>query len=383
MALIRCPQCDTLHDLDDALLASGRRKMRCASCRTVFEASADESGREVTIAMPLPPREAAKGRAAGEFSRAELGEPPLGTRGGRDDENTDEATAQEAPDESAADDFDAMSAAMEPQASDADAEAAAMEAAMAGGSAAGEDISAEDLEALFADDAPAPPPAAVPGAGAEDADLMAQAMGEVPDSGEGAAAQGVAGEGQATEGENSEVPPLANAARRANRRDAGAKKTGRKTSGPGKGGRGMVAAMVMAAGFASVGSLVMLRDDVVRFIPGLATVFDRVGLATRAHGLDIVELQSQMMSEEGRETLEVTGRIINNTKRSLKLPVLRLAIRGSVGNELYVWTASADVPELAPGQATLFSRRLASPPPEAHSVMVRFVAKDDIVAAIR
>jgi hypothetical protein len=31
----------------------------------------------------------------------------------------------------------------------------------------------------------------------------------------------------------------------------------------------------------------------------------------------------------------------------------------------------------------MFRRHLASPPPESHSVLVRFVAKDDIVAAIR
>ena len=43
MALIRCPNCDTLHDLEGSFFASGPRKVRCASCRTIWEAVDPES----------------------------------------------------------------------------------------------------------------------------------------------------------------------------------------------------------------------------------------------------------------------------------------------------------------------------------------------------
>lgn len=367
-----------MHDLDDALLASGRRKMRCASCRTVFEAAADESEREVTIAMPLPPREAAKGKASAGMDSADLGTPDLGTNLGQDkaDDGADDDEPAAEP-EVAEDDADAMAAAMAGGMEDG-AEAATDFDQLGLNSGAGEDISADDLEALFADAAPAPDAA---GGEAGEVDPMAQAMGEAA-AAENADLLPAVGAGDA-EGTEGAVAPLPNTERRANRRDAGGQKKADKGSRARSGGRGMVAAMVMAAGFASVGSLVMLREDVVRFVPGLASVFGSIGLPTQMHGLDITELVSQMKTEDARETLEVTGRVVNNTKRAQKLPVLRLAIRGAMGNELYVWTANLDVPELAPGQGIGFSRRLASPPAESHSVMVRFVAKDDIVAAIR
>jgi predicted Zn finger-like uncharacterized protein len=344
MALIRCPSCDTMHDLDDAFLASGRRKVRCASCRTVFETSESESDSTVTIALPLPEPQAPRNAAAMVDVDAGL------------------ATAA-APEE-----------VFEPEIPEPAPSGEAMAEAPALSSAMDAEISADDLEALFADEAPAAPAADIKTADEQAESSAETAIGNDVDPAALAMEQDAAAAALAA----TEDP----AERRSRRAGNHAKPTRAAAAAPPPRG-GMIAAMVMAASIGTVATLVMLRQETVRLFPATSKMFDAVGLSASARGLDIVDVQSQMVIEDGRETLEVTGRVTNNAKTPQKLPVLRLSIRGGTGNELYVWTASADVQELAPGETTRFTRRLASPPPESHSVMVRFVAKDDIVAAIR
>ena len=127
MALIRCPQCDTLHDVEGSFFDAGPRKVRCAECRTVWEANDPDRVKRQPIVPTLelkvnPPEmraaEAKKANAAFEEPAIDFAL-PAETRA---DENH--------PDEAA--------------------------------------ISAEELEALFADEAkPVDPPAAATGASRE------------------------------------------------------------------------------------------------------------------------------------------------------------------------------------------------------------------------
>ena len=40
MITVRCPACDATYQLDDAKLAAGGRKLKCARCKTVWVADA-------------------------------------------------------------------------------------------------------------------------------------------------------------------------------------------------------------------------------------------------------------------------------------------------------------------------------------------------------
>jgi predicted Zn finger-like uncharacterized protein len=333
MALIRCPSCDTLHDLEGSFFASGARKVRCASCRTIWEAVDPESLRVTgTRSGPRVP----------EASEPEQDTQPL------DDL---ESGAMAAPL------GQGVPAGMPAAAGISEAPAAAAPEDM--------EISTRELEALFGE------PGAITGTGTP----RPEATGaEVPDFDPAslARAQDAAAEGK-------EPPALRERPRAAGPR-AGARppvgsKAGRKGSG--------VTVMLMAAGMGTLAVLGLLRTEAVELVPGVAPMLESIGLGVKAGALDIAEVHSRIMREEGRETLEVTGSITNIARAPRKVPVIRLSIRSATGQEIYVWTATADVAELAPGEKTLFRRRLASPPAESHAVMVRFVAKDDIVASIR
>lgn len=326
MALIRCPNCDTLHDLEGSFFASGARKVRCATCRTIWEATDPESGSGPSVVIPrlepniAPPEPVAEAAPAPE-------EIPL--------------------DQGA---IDAMDFSMpEPPAAE------------------GADISAEELEALFAEETkPAPPePEAAP-ATAEPVEFDPDSLARAQDAARAAAGEPSGEERRkwrrekhlaATEAHHRHFPP----ARKSN----------------------STAVMLMAAGVGTLATLGILRNEAVRLFPASAPIFEAVGLSVNPGNLDISDVRSRLVREEGRETLEVTGSVANLTKSPQKIPVMRLSIRSKTGQEIYVWTATADLAELGPGEKTVFRRRLASPPAESHSIMVRFVAKDDIVAAIR
>lgn len=341
MAFIRCPNCDTIHDLDALLFNGASRKVRCATCRTVWEA--DDPTKETGLAVGIP-----------ALNPAELR--PLPARAAKPAAGMEDA-AEPAPPESSS-----------PESPDAEsAEASAT-------------ISPDELEALFADtpvvaETPVPVAAESP---VPQAEIMTE---EIPDfdprslaraQDEALAAAGSSG----SYGNESEA---AREARRLKRLHASELHHRRDM----RAGARSAAAIVLAGGLATLATLFFFRNEVVRLVPESAALYEALAIAGERRTLDIRDVASTMVREGDRETLEISGTIANTSKSLQRIPILRLSIRNAAGQDLYVWTASADQAELTPGEATSFRRRLANPPAEAHSVMVRFVAKDDIVAAIR
>ncbi len=344
MALIRCPQCDTLHDVEGSFFAAGPRKVRCAECRTVWEASDPDSTRRKPLIPALDLKINPPEMRAAEAAKAAL-----------------------ALDEPAID----FGLPAEPRAEDTAEEAA---------------ISPEELEALFADEAKpfgAPSAATAPTGASRESLPGFDSPIEVPQtlSNQAFANQAFAGQSAADQATAAGEDEPEHRVNRRNRRLAAAEahhrheaKAAAKTSTTG---------IVLAAGIGTLAMLGILRHETVRLFPQTAPLFSAIGLSVSQHQLDIDNVRSRLTRENGLETLEVTGTIANLSKAALKIPVMRLSIRSTAGQEIYVWTATADMPELAPGEKTTFRRRLASPPADSHSVMVRFVAKDDIVASIR
>ncbi len=333
MALIRCPSCDTLHELEGSFFAAGPRKVRCASCREVWEAKDPES--PVSPIFVAPIREEAPALPEPEFDTAPALEPAL-----------DQAA------------IDAMDFSPEPPPTAApsiEEEPAA-------------DISPEELEALFASEAasePSRPEAATPASLEDIPAFDPESLARAQDA--------------------TLPPPLPEdpEERRQLRREKRLAATEAHHKHAVKSvRRSPVAAMAMAAGIGTLATIGFLHGEITRLFPASAPLFAAVGLAGNMNGLDIAEVRSKLVVENDRETLEVSGTIANVTRDKMKIPVLRLSIRSATGQEIYVWTATADRLELAPGEKTGFTRRLASPPTGAHSVLVRFVAKDDIVAAV-
>jgi len=121
------------------------------------------------------------------------------------------------------------------------------------------------------------------------------------------------------------------------------------------------------------------RADFVRAMPQTAAFYRWIGLPVNMRGLSFDDLTTASEQHEGLPILVVGGNIVNVTGKPEDVPHLRFAVRNAARQELYSWTAAPPRTVLPPGEAIAFHSRLASPPPDAHDVLVRFVNRYDIM----
>jgi hypothetical protein len=130
-------------------------------------------------------------------------------------------------------------------------------------------------------------------------------------------------------------------------------------------------------------ALIGWRADVVRFVPQTASLYAAIGLPVNLRGLAFRDVASATEAHEGMPMLVVEGTIVSAKERTVEVPRLRFAARNRNGQEIYAWTALPSRSVLAPGEILTFRASLASPPPEAHDVLVRFFHRRDRVAGIQ
>ncbi len=125
------------------------------------------------------------------------------------------------------------------------------------------------------------------------------------------------------------------------------------------------------------------RADFVRLMPQTASFYARLGLPVNLRGLAFENLSTATEQHEGVPILVVEGEIVNETHKIIDVPRLRFAVRNPARQEIYSWTAVLPRTLLPPGDAVPFRTRLASPPPDAYDVLVRFLNRNDIYAGSR
>ncbi len=129
--------------------------------------------------------------------------------------------------------------------------------------------------------------------------------------------------------------------------------------------------------------LVGWRGNVVRAFPQTDSFYKLVGLPVNLRGLAFDGITTATERHEGVPVLVVEGNIVNSARRFVDVPRLKFVVRNAARQEIYSWTAVASRTPLPPGEAVSFRTRVASPPPAAHDVVLRFVDRRDIVAAVR
>ena len=125
------------------------------------------------------------------------------------------------------------------------------------------------------------------------------------------------------------------------------------------------------------------RDDFVRAMPQTASFYAWLGLPVNIRGLDFENLATTTEQHEGVPILVIGGNVVNITGRTETVPHLRFAVRNAAQQEIYAWTAVPPLALLPSGRGVAFHTRLASPPPDAHDVVVRFLNRNDVLAGAR
>jgi hypothetical protein len=137
-----------------------------------------------------------------------------------------------------------------------------------------------------------------------------------------------------------------------------------------------------AAMGALVLALLIWRVDVVRLLPQTAAFYKLVGLDVNLRGLRFKDVKITSETVEGKPVLVIEGVITGESNKPVELPRLRFSVRDAQGAEIYAWNAVLEQPVLRPGEKAVFKSRLASPPPEARNIDVRFFSKRDLAAHI-
>jgi predicted Zn finger-like uncharacterized protein len=128
--------------------------------------------------------------------------------------------------------------------------------------------------------------------------------------------------------------------------------------------------------------LVGWRNDVVRLLPQTASLYATLGIPVNLRGLAFENIKMSREAHDGVTVLVVEGSIVNVTGKAVEVPRLRLAVRNESKNEIYTWTTLPARSVLGPAETLPFRSRLASPPPEARDVLLRFFGRRDLVAGL-
>jgi len=317
--LIVCPSCATSYDVEPARLEPDGRQVRCVRCRTVWHAEPNRAARLLAAAEALGP-------------------------GGPDEPAEAPAFGDQAPTIASADPVD------ESEWSDQALEAEE-------GTAGGGDSVAPAMQGAAATDVSGTPAVEAPSIAPEDMDA-----GRPPIDIE------TADHGEASRPEAKDIESYA--ARLSQR----AGKQRRRLWSLSRLQTAILALIIIDA------VIVGWRRDIVRMLPQTASFYSLLGLPVNLRGLVFDDVTTSTEQHDGVPILVVQGTIVNRTSAVSDVPRLKLQVRNSVRQEIYAWTAAPPRATLAAYQAVAFRTRLASPPPEAADVLVRFVTRRDIVA---
>jgi hypothetical protein len=100
-------------------------------------------------------------------------------------------------------------------------------------------------------------------------------------------------------------------------------------------------------------------------------------------GLTFDGVATTTEQHEGVPILVVEGNVVNSARKVVDVPRLKFIIRNAARQEIYSWIAVLSRTPLPPGEVLPFRTRLASPPPDAHDLIVRFVTRHDFVSGAR
>ena len=127
-------------------------------------------------------------------------------------------------------------------------------------------------------------------------------------------------------------------------------------------------------------ALIGARNEIVRYLPQTASLFSAIGLPVNLRHLEFDNVRIARETADGTAILVVQGSVVSTASKPVKVPLLRFAARNKAGQEVYTWSLRPDRNILQPGERLDFRSRLAAPPKDAATVMVRFFTANDVMA---
>jgi predicted Zn finger-like uncharacterized protein len=150
-------------------------------------------------------------------------------------------------------------------------------------------------------------------------------------------------------------------------------------SGPSK-SFGFSPSIAIAAMAALAVALVVWRNDVVRLLPQTAAFFQFTGLGVNLRNLAFEDVRISTEMVNGNRVFLIEGAIAPTSRKAVEIPRLRFVVQDARGADIYAWNSVVEQDVIKPGEKIAFKSRLASPPADAHSVVVRFFNRRDLAS---
>lgn len=125
-------------------------------------------------------------------------------------------------------------------------------------------------------------------------------------------------------------------------------------------------------------AIMVWRADIVRLMPQTATFFETIGLGVNLRGLVFTDTTIGHEMVGNTNVMLIEGAVQAIASKSVDVPRLRFGVQDANGQEIFSWTAILDQPYLRAGDKAFYKTRLAAPPAEARSVLVRFLNRSDV-----
>jgi len=119
-------------------------------------------------------------------------------------------------------------------------------------------------------------------------------------------------------------------------------------------------------------------ETTVRLMPSSVRLFDSLGMNVNIYGLEVRRVEQQHVMIDGTRIISIKGEIVNVSDEDRKVPSLRFILKDGAQADVYAWTLDSGIRPLRPGEMTTFTTRVASPPPAAEDVQIRFAHADEI-----
>lgn len=132
---------------------------------------------------------------------------------------------------------------------------------------------------------------------------------------------------------------------------------------------------ICAAGLLLIGTTIWQRDLAVGAAPQLAGVFERLGMPVNIRGLRLSAVESGVVDDGQGRFLIVEGDVANIRRGVTPVPPIEVLVKDAAGQTLYTWTTDPPRPSLEPAELVRFRARLAQPPENGQSVLVRFATQ--------
>ncbi len=134
-----------------------------------------------------------------------------------------------------------------------------------------------------------------------------------------------------------------------------------------------------AAIAATLGALYLFPAQVVRYAPGAAIAYEKIGMPVNVHGFEIRNVVQQHLLSDGTRVLALRGEVANVSGAERKVPALRFVMKDAGRRQVYAWTLNGVATKALPAdQTTTFVTRLAEPPETADEVEISFAGAGEI-----